>query len=318
MRMHPSTASCTTTRIPLGTLAAGVSCLFLRHSKRVLSRIMFHPSDLQPPRKSVCKTPENPHESMGPCVRIPQQFQGHQADIYTSSIAGIGNVLIKELKPHLVPLEGLDDVVELEVNLKQDGAPVAELLSYHEWNDGLKRNAIVYRYYSGGDLFTQIYRLHHSKAISAQRTELIAYSMVKMLCKCLAHLHQRGWVHVDIKPENIFLSDDIESSDCQAYLGDFGNAVRVGTPISPLTSGTPAYFPKQDFRNCFGPAQCSLDLFSVGKVMKQFDQYIHKLPLHAQSILERLLAPDAALRPTATEMLNTHLPEWLSQINENT
>ncbi len=164
----------------------------------------------------------------------------------------------------------------------------------------------------------QIYRLHHSKAISAQRTELIAYSIVNMLCNCLAHLHRKGWVHVDIKPENIFLSGDIESSDCQAYLGDFGNAVPVGTPISSSTSGTPAYFPKQDFRTCYGPAQFSLDLFSVGMVMKQFDKYIHELPLHARSIMERLLAPDATRRPTATEMLNTHLPEWLSQINENT
>ncbi len=231
-------------------------------------------------------------------------------------MAGIGPVLIKELKPNDQKLECLDDIVELEVALKQDGAPVPELLSYHEWNDGWRRNALVYRYYAGGDLFTQLLRLHQTKAITPQRSEIIAYSIVEMLCRCLQHVHYRGWVHVDIKPENIFLSHDIESPDCQAYLGDFGSAVRIGTTISPLHSGTPTYFPKQDFRsNLGGQAAPSLDMFSVGKVLKTFE-HIHRLSDHAQPILLALLAHDALHRPTATEMLNTHLPEWRSRINE--
>jgi serine/threonine protein kinase len=252
---------------------------------------------------------------MGPCHLIPQQLQGFQADVYTSSIAGIGPVLIKELKPFNKQLTCLDDLVELEVALKQGGAPVPELLSYHEWNDGWKRNALVYRYCAGGDLFTQLLRLHQTKAITPQHSEIIAYSIVEMLCRCLQHVHHMGWVHVDIKPENIFLSHDMESPECQAYLGDFGSAVRIGTTISPLDSGTPAYFPKHDFRsNLGGQAASSLDMFSVGRVMRTFE-HIHQLSEHAQPIMHALLARDAAHRPTATEMLNTHLPEWRSRIN---
>ena len=278
---------------------------------------MFHTSDLLPPRASVCKTPENPLESMRSCVRIPSQFQGHQSTVYQSSISEIGDVLIKVLKPHLGPQQGLDDVVELEVALKQEGAPVAELLSYHEWSDdGLTQNAAVYRYYSGGDLFTQIHRLHHSKAISAQQTEFIAYSMASMLCNCLAHLHRKGWVHVDIKPENIFVSHDIESPDCQAYLGDFGNAVRVGKEICWFYTGTASYFPKQDFGHGAGPAQTSIDMYCVGKVLNVFD-FIHKLSPHAHSVMQILTAPDATRRPTAVEMLEIYLPAWLSHIISN-
>jgi serine/threonine protein kinase len=280
---------------------------------------MFHTSDLHPPRALVCKTPENPLESTGAYVRIPSQFQGHQSVVYQSTISEIGDVLIKVLKPHLGPQQSFDDVVELEVGLKQEGAPVAELLSYHEWNDdGLTRNAAVYRYYSGGDLFTQILRLHHSKAISPQRTEFIAYSMTSMLCYCLAHLHQKGWVHVDIKPENIFVSHDIESPDCQAYLGDFGNAVRVGTEICRFNTGTESYFPKQDLGNFgYGPAQTSIDLYCVGKVLKKFE-FIHALSLHARSVMQRLTAQVATQRPTAVEMLEIHLPAWSSHILSNT
>jgi serine/threonine protein kinase len=280
---------------------------------------MFRLSDLTPPRALVCKTPTDPLSSMQqPCQLLLGNLQGHEALVYKSNISGIGDVLIKVLKPHLRPLRGLDDIVSLEVSMRQAGIPVAELLSFHEWKDcGVTQNAIIYRFYSGGDLFTQLSKLQQSKAISAERTEFIAFSIVKMLCTCLASLHMNGWVHVDIKPENIFLSQDIQSSDCQAYLGDFGSAVRVGDNISPHTTGTPGYFPKQDFRSGFGPAHTSIDMFSVGKVLQVFDRYIHKLSPNAQEVMGRLIAQNASQRPTADEMLSIILPAWQSQIAEN-
>ena len=147
---------------------------------------MFRLSDLTPPLALVCKTPTDPLASMQ-CQLLLGNVQGQQSHVYKSSISGVGDVLVKVLKPHLRPLKGYDDVVSMEVSLRQSGVPVAELLSYHEWVDfGVTKNAIIYRFYSGGDLFTQILRLHQSKSICAQRTEFIAYSMAKMLCTCLA------------------------------------------------------------------------------------------------------------------------------------
>ena len=278
---------------------------------------MFRLSDLTPPRALVCKTPTDPLASMQ-CQLLLGNVQGQQSHVYKSSISGVGDVLVKVLKPHLRPLKGYDDVVSMEVSLRQSGVPVAELLSYHEWVDfGVTQNAIIYRFYSGGDLFTQILRLHQSKSICAQRTEFIAYSMAKMLCTCLATLHTNGWIHADIKPENIFLSHDIESDSCQAYLGDFGNAVRIGTSISPFTTGTPAYFPKQDFRNFNGPAHPSVDMYSVGKLLLVFDRHVHKMSPHAESVIGRLIRHNANERPTAEEMLSTHLPEWFLHIGSH-
>jgi serine/threonine protein kinase len=274
---------------------------------------MFHLSDLQPPRTLVHKTAENPFESIRAFVRVAEPLQGMQSHVYISNIPGIGDVLIKEMKP--AHQRCLDAVVELEVALKRDGAPVAELLSYHEWNDNMTlKNALVYRYYTGGDLFTHIVRLHRNKTINPRQSELIAYSVVRMLCTCLAHLHQKGWVHVDIKPENIFLSHDIESPDCLAYLGDFGQAVPVGTMISPFNHGSPVYFPKQDFRG-FQPAQTSVDMYSVGQVLKQFEQ-IHALSEHARSVFAALTDREALQRPTAEQMLRQVLPDWQSHFNQ--
>jgi serine/threonine protein kinase len=279
-------------------------------------RNMFHLSDLQPTRSLVYKTPENPFESIRAFVRVAEPLQGMQSQVYISSISGIGDVLIKEMKPAHHPQQGLDAVVELEVALKRDGAPVAELLSYHEWNDNMTlKNALVYRYYPGGDLFQHILRLHRNKTINPNQSELIAYSVVKMLCTCLAHLHQKGWVHVDIKPENIFLSHDIESPECLAYLGDFGQAVPVGTMISPWNHGSAVYFPKQDFRFGFQPAQSSVDMYSVGQVLKTFE-HIHVLSEHARSVFVALTNREALQRPTAEQMLHQFLPAWQSHLTQ--
>jgi len=279
---------------------------------------MFHASDLSPPQLLICNTPANPMDSVQHPMLL-QDVQGKQAEVYRANMyvemyRANMDVAVKMMNPNhfWVP----DDIFELEVALMRTGVPVAELLSCHQWNEfGMSRRAAIYRYYAGGDMFTHICRLALSKAISAPRSESIAFNAVKMMCTCLAQVHLNGWVHLDIKAENIFLSQDIESPDCQAYLGDFGMAVRVGTPISPLMCGSQGYFPKQDFSGFgFMPAQTSIDLYSVGQVLRVF-QNIHKLSPHGQAVIKRLVAP-AAERPTAAEMLSTHLPQWLSHIQE--
>lgn len=277
---------------------------------------MFHPADLTPPRALVARTPADPLQTMRPHRPLDEALQGLEGKIFQSNVMGIGDVAIKMFKAHrqILPTP-LDDIIELEYSLKLSGVPVAELLSYHEWNDeGLVRNAAVYRYYPGGDLFGHILRLHRSKAISAQHSERIAFSVVKMLCTCLLHIHSNGWVHCDIKPENILLSHDLESSACQAYLADFGLARRIGTIVDRTNSGTKGYFPQRDIPYGFAPVQSSVDLFSVGSVLKAF-AFIHPLSPHAQAVCHLLCAQDAAQRPTAAQMLHIHLPAWQSHMD---
>lgn len=53
--------------------------------------------------------------------------------------------------------------------------------------------------------------------------QLIAYNMFHQLCGGLEYIHTKGIVHHDIKPSNVFISDD-ESGVLTLQLGDFGLA----------------------------------------------------------------------------------------------
>jgi serine/threonine protein kinase/alpha-tubulin suppressor-like RCC1 family protein len=88
--------------------------------------------------------------------------------------------------------------------------------------------------------------------------------VLRDVAAALAHAHQRGFVHRDVKPENIF----IDETTGQALLSDFGVA-RSLEPDSQLTAtgtaiGTPAYMsPEQiDGTDLDGRS----DLYSLGLV----------------------------------------------------
>jgi eukaryotic-like serine/threonine-protein kinase len=73
----------------------------------------------------------------------------------------------------------------------------------------------------------------------------------------LAHAHERGLVHGDLKPENVL----VEASGT-AKLVDFGQAVLVGHPTA---GGTAAYLAPEAIRGeAIGPAT---DLYSVGAML---------------------------------------------------
>jgi serine/threonine-protein kinase len=84
-------------------------------------------------------------------------------------------------------------------------------------------------------------------------------NIFKQTARALAHMHARGWVHADMKPNNIVVSDD-----GQAKIIDLGQSCRVGT-IKERIQGTPDYIaPEQVHRREITP---KTDIYNLGATM---------------------------------------------------
>ncbi|WP_344356373.1 serine/threonine-protein kinase [Streptomyces gobitricini] len=89
------------------------------------------------------------------------------------------------------------------------------------------------------------------------------------ICEGLAHLHSLGWVHGDLKPDNVLIV-----ADGSVRLSDFGLAVELnGTHgyIPPL--GTPDYLPPERWRAPLGErgvqVRPSTDIWALGIMIHQ-------------------------------------------------
>ncbi|MDV9173274.1 serine/threonine-protein kinase [Streptomyces sp. W16] len=99
-----------------------------------------------------------------------------------------------------------------------------------------------------------------------------AERILTQICEGLAHLHDLGWVHGDLKPDNVLLM-----ADGAVRLSDFGLAAELdgthGTHgwIPPL--GTPDYLPPERWKAPLGErgvqARPSADIWALGIMVHQ-------------------------------------------------
>lgn len=137
------------------------------------------------------------------------------------------------------------------------------------------------------------------------------------LAQAIAAMHAAGWVHGDVKPDNIRLDDQ-----GRAVLIDLGFAQRAGAPDAPL--GTPIYLAPERARG--GPPAASADLFALGCVLFEMcvgtpaagdppdldtlhsggvrppSELVPRVTPLLDALILGLLAPSPAARPTATEV----------------
>jgi predicted Ser/Thr protein kinase len=87
--------------------------------------------------------------------------------------------------------------------------------------------------------------------------------LLEQIAKALDHLHDRGLVHLDVKPQNL-----IVSPERKVKLIDFGLAQRSGAPqemIGGSAFGTAAYLSPE--QACGEPVDASTDVYSLGCVV---------------------------------------------------
>jgi len=127
--------------------------------------------------------------------------------------------------------------------------------------------AIIMEYMSGGTSLN----LAESQIAYSTYWPLIVKEIVKEVAGALAFLHSNGFVHLDVKPENIFFSRELGKYPEEVYrniigsvkLGDLGSAVRIGEKIS---QATPGYCPPEQIEAIIlgKGADPKMDIFALG------------------------------------------------------
>ena len=159
---------------------------------------------------------------------------------------------------------------------------------------------IAMEWVAGGDL---------ARYLSASRRlpEALVLDIGAQVAQALAHAHQQGVVHRDVKPSNIL----VHLPSQQVRVGDFGCAhlSDADRSRSGQMIGSPAYMAPEQLAG--GPVDGRADLYALGVVM--FHLLTGRLPFDSEN-LGQLLA-DIGQRPApALHELRPDLPPLLSDI----
>ena len=101
--------------------------------------------------------------------------------------------------------------------------------------------------------------------------EKIVVRVLYEIARALYFIHSQGYVHLDVKPQNVFFTqfpgntgEEVYNSLINGYtqvkLGDLGSAVKVGSPVTQLTL---EYCPPEQLVN---PAHPSMDVYALGSM----------------------------------------------------
>eukprot|EP00164_Ancoracysta_twista_P001566 GFYU01002052.1.p1 GENE.GFYU01002052.1~~GFYU01002052.1.p1 ORF type:complete len:257 (-),score=47.28 GFYU01002052.1:317-985(-) len=218
-------------------------------------------------------------------------------------------------------LEAADE--EIKVLAKMDHEGVMKILGVYQDRSSC---IIVTPLLRGGDVA--------SKLEVGAFTEAEAQTLMKQLLTSLSYVHSCGYVHRDVKPENIVLK---APGSLEAQLVDFGACRRLKTDeLATEIIGSPDYIAPELLKTAKGVAPGygkEVDIWSAGVILyslvcgfqpfygdttKAMFQQILKgeidecpeylsLSASCRSLIKQMLTLDPEYRPSASELLEH---EW--------
>ncbi|WP_153557192.1 protein kinase domain-containing protein [Roseimaritima sediminicola] len=137
-------------------------------------------------------------------------------------------------------------------------------------------------------------RLH-----SGQRQPLpVALWWCRQTAQALAALHAAGWMHRDVKPSNLLISDR-----GHVTLVDLGFAAEHNSLHDPVFRGTPQFAAPEllEGKGILNPAA---DIYALGKVMQLMVPEASGAPEPVAELIGRMLSTAAKQRPSAEQLVD--------------
>ena len=211
---------------------------------------------------------------------------------------GSNTFVMKRLLPE--PMKNPEIVATMKLEAKV--AAVLDhpnLIHLHKFVKNKKNIYLLMDYFRAPNLRSQI--TSDRQGVQARLRKLIESTAM-----ALGHMHEKGWVHKDIKPENILIS---KSSEVKII--DFGLAVPVAKGLGKLfgkpktVQGTRSYIaPETIKKEPLGPGA---DIYSLGITI--FEILTGKTPFHGENPKEVLLKHISEKPPYASSINPNVTPE---------
>lgn len=162
---------------------------------------------------------------------------------------------VKSKKPFAVKIMSLSHDASQEIKALVECQGHENIVKHIENMVDEEFRYIVFELLSGGELFSRIQNSNHL-------SEAVARSLFLQLVSAVQFMHNKKFVHCDLKPENVMFVGDHE--DSQLKIVDFGFAKRRTSKESPPCFTLDYAAPESLIR---GPTKESRDLWALGVML---------------------------------------------------